>query len=83
MSGNIQAIIRIYSSIGEYNNQDYKEAAMEVARKHLCLCDPWPEALVQGFEDIEKDDPMYVTMNGPDELNVIGTMRGKTRSMEA
>lgn len=59
---------------GEYDAPEYGEAVMEFYRRHLCRLDPWPEAMRRSAAELEGNQ-VYLTMNGPTEFDVIGTLR--------
>jgi proline-specific peptidase len=46
---------------------------LEFYRRHLCRLDPWPEALRKSAKELE-DNQVYLTLNGPTEFDVIGSL---------
>lgn len=66
---------------GEFDRPEYREAAMVFYRRHLCRLDPWPEALQRSVEELEGNQ-VYLTMNGPTEWDVIGTLRDWDRTAD-
>jgi proline-specific peptidase len=66
---------------GEYGRPEYHEATMEFYRRHLCRLDPWPEAMQRSADELA-DNQVYLTMNGPTEWDVIGTLRDWDRSTD-
>ena len=50
------------------------EAVQEFYRRHLCRLDPWPEALQRTADQLDGNQ-VYLTMNGPTEFDVIGSLR--------
>jgi len=71
--------LRRYERAGELHHPDYEEAVMEFYRRHLCRLDPWPESLVRTVENLE-GNPVYETMNGPNEFFVIGNLKDWDRT---
>ncbi|KAB5582948.1 Alpha/Beta hydrolase protein [Coniochaeta sp. 2T2.1] len=63
------------SETGDYSSPEYLQAKDKFYREHLCRMDPWPQGLVDSFANIEEDPTVYVTMNGPDEVNVVGNLK--------
>jgi proline-specific peptidase len=59
---------------GEYGRPEYLDAVQEFYRRHVCRLDPWPEALRKTSEELA-DNQVYLTMNGPTEFDVIGSLR--------
>jgi pimeloyl-ACP methyl ester carboxylesterase len=50
-------------------------AVQEFYTRYVCRLDPWPDALVRSFDQMEADPTVYGTMNGPSEFTVIGPLR--------
>ena len=61
-------------AVGDYADASYKAAVNEFLRRHLCRLDPWPDAILRTGKNIE-GNPVYLTMNGPNEFIVIGNLR--------
>ncbi len=66
---------------GEYDSPAYAEAVMEFYRRHVCRLDPWPDAFVRTAETLDGNQ-VYLTMNGPTEFDVIGTLRTWNRTAD-
>ena len=66
---------------GEYDAPVYQEAVMEFYRRHLCRLDPWPESVVKSAAELDGNQ-VYLTMNGPTEFDVIGTLRDWDRTAD-
>ncbi|KAI0335534.1 prolyl aminopeptidase-2 [Cubamyces sp. BRFM 1775] len=60
---------------GTIDSQEYKDAVQVFYKRHLCRLDPWPAELVESFDYMEKDMTVYLTMNGPSEFHVIGSLK--------
>ena len=45
--------------------------------RHLCRV-PWPPEVQRSFDQLAADPTVYVTMNGPSEFHVIGTLKDWT-----
>ena len=75
----LQEAIRKASDKEDWNNPEYKKAVMEIYKVHMCRLDPWPQILLDAFEQLESDDTVYMTMEGPDEIHVTGSLRGMFR----
>jgi proline iminopeptidase len=58
---------------GEYDTPDYEAAVTEFYKRHLCRLDPWPPALNASVANLD-GSPVYQTMNGPTEFDVIGPL---------
>jgi proline-specific peptidase len=66
---------------GEYDRPEYATAVREFYDRHLCRLDPWPEALQRSSEELEGNQ-VYLTMNGPTEFDVIGSLRDWDRTSD-
>jgi len=68
-----QAIIAEAERTGDYG-EAYQEAMLDYYRRHICRLDPWPDLLLQALGQMNLD--VYVTMWGPSEFTVTGTLKG-------
>ena len=66
---------------GRYDDPAYLEAVDVFYHHHLCRADPWPEALVRSAEQMDGNQ-VYLTMNGPTEFDVIGSLRTWDRTAD-
>ena len=64
-----------HEEAGTTDSPEYQAAIQEFYARFLCRLDPWPDALVRTFDQIEADPTVYATMNGPSEFTVVGTIR--------
>jgi proline-specific peptidase len=46
---------------------------MEFYRRHVCRIWPFPDDVARAFR--EMSEPVYHTMNGPNEFTIVGTMK--------
>ncbi len=60
---------------GTTDSEEYKNAEMYYYSLHLCRKVPFPDELMQSFEQVEKDPTVYFTMMGPNEFNATGNLR--------
>ena len=72
--GRVGGLPRIY-----YHNPEYEEAVGEFYRRHVCRLAEWPEPLERTGENLT-DNPVYETMNGPNEFMVIGNLKDWDRT---
>lgn len=73
LPASVQAELAKYEAKGEYENPAYLEAVRVFYRKHLCRLDPWPKEVTYSLTHIS--NPVYHTMNGPNEFTIIGNIR--------
>lgn len=64
---------------GDYQNPDYLAAVEVFYHRHLCRLDPWPDALERSSKILD-GNPVYLSMNGPNEFVVIGNLRDWDRT---
>ena len=67
-------IMQRCEAVGDFENPKYEAAVMEFYKRHLCRLDPWPEFLLRSFGNVD-GNPVYATMNGPNEFTVTGNLR--------
>jgi proline-specific peptidase len=64
---------------GNHDDPAFVEASMEFYRRHVCRLDPWPEAFLRTAEELDGNQ-VYLTMNGPNEFTLTGTLRDWDRT---
>ncbi|TLD29791.1 proline iminopeptidase [Venturia nashicola] len=71
----VQEVLLKHETDGTTDSSEY-EAAVEVFYGlHVCRLKPWPSEVVDTFNNIKKDSTVYMTMNGPSEFFVIGSLK--------
>ena len=68
-----------HEAAGELHHPDYEAAVEEFYVRHVCRLDPWPDPMVRTGENLE-GNPVYETMNGPNEFFVIGNLKDWDRT---
>lgn len=63
-----------HEAAGELHHPDYEVAVAEFYSRHVCRLDPWPGPMLRTGENLE-GNPVYETMNGPNEFFVIGNLK--------
>ena len=66
-------ILARYEATGEYQHPEYLRAVDAFYRRHLCRLPEWPPELTYSIE--HSNSPKYLTMNGPNEFTITGTIR--------
>jgi proline-specific peptidase len=59
---------------GAYDDPAYLDAVDLFYRRHLCRLAEWPEAMQRTADELEGNQS-YLTLNGPTEFDVIGSLR--------
>ncbi|NKX55197.1 proline iminopeptidase-family hydrolase [Arthrobacter mobilis] len=70
---NVRAVLDRHEAAGSTDSAEYQEASMEFYRRHVCRLDPWPDALMRTFEQLNQT--IYEQMQGPSEFRVTGIHR--------
>src|SRR4051794_17593396 len=70
-----EAAILQHAEAGAADDPRDAAAVHEFYARYVCRLDPWPDALVRSFDQMEADPTVYGTMNGPSEFTVIGPLR--------
>ena len=60
---------------GRTETEEYEKAVFVYYEKHLCRVKPMPEELMKAFDDMKKDQTVVLTMNGPSEFFITGTLK--------
>jgi proline iminopeptidase len=69
----VLSTIKKYEDVGDYQNPEYTRVIQVFYKKHLCRLQEWPKELIYTFNHISQ--PVYSTMNGPNEFTIIGNIR--------
>lgn len=72
-----QAIIERHEAAGTYDADEYQEATMEYYRNYLLRADPWPQDVLDSFEQFS--EAVYGLMWGPSEFTITGTLSDYNR----
>ena len=63
----------------DFGDPEYEEAVMMFYQRHLCRLPEWPDCVMRTVSNLE-GNPVYETMNGPNEFSVIGNLKGWDRT---
>jgi proline-specific peptidase len=66
---------------GAYDDPAYLEAVDVFYRRHLCRLAEWPEDMQRTADELDGNQS-YLTLNGPTEFDVIGSLRDWDRSAD-
>jgi proline iminopeptidase len=72
----VRAVLDRHEAAGTMDSEEYQEATMEFYRRYVCRLDPWPDALMRTFGQLNQ--PTYERMQGPNEFIITGTRRTTT-----
>lgn len=71
----VQQTLLKHEEAGTTDDPAYQEAMLVFYHRHVCRLDPWPDCLNRTFEKFKQNPEVYLTMNGPSEFHVIGTLK--------
>ena len=70
----VQATLLKHELAGTTDHPEYKRAVRVFYDRHVCRITPWPDEVARTFKAIDDDPTVYMTMNGPSEFHVVGTL---------
>jgi len=68
----VQATLLRHEQAGTTDDPEYEEACKVFYDRHVCRV-PWPDGVARSFAQMPNE--VYMTMNGPSEFHVIGTLK--------
>jgi len=60
---------------GKTDTQEYEDAVEVFYRKFVLRVKPWPKEFLESNKQQKEDDTVYMTMNGPSEFHVTGSLK--------
>lgn len=81
LPGNLNDTLTRFEKAQDYSNPEFLAATDEFYKLHMCRrpnsngTDPFPDNLMAMFRNIDEDDTVYFSMNGPSEFAVIGNLK--------
>ena len=69
----VEEVLRRHERAGTTDSTEYKEAAMEFYKRHLCRLDPFPDAMGRAMEG--EGRAVYHAMWGPSEFHATGNLK--------
>jgi len=75
MPQEIQDAFRKHEEEDTTTHEDYLKATQVYYEHFLCRVKPMPASLTASFEWLEKDPTVYMTMNGPNEFHIVGSLK--------
>jgi L-proline amide hydrolase len=74
MPADVRDAIERHEAAQTYDDPEYLAAVDAFYRRHLCRLDPWPQHVLDSFEQLEQDPSVYASMIGPSEFTITGTL---------
>jgi L-proline amide hydrolase len=75
LPADVQRTLQAHEEAGTVDSAEYQQAMLAFYNRHVCRVVPWPEPVRRTFEKLEANPEVYLTMNGPSEFHVIGTIK--------
>lgn len=75
----IIATLDRFEATGDFHNPEYRAAVGEFYKRHVCRLSAMPDCLLRTTENL-KNNPVYETMNGPNELVITGNLKDWDRT---
>jgi proline-specific peptidase len=69
----VQETLTKHEEAGTLDDPAYEEATMVFYRRHVCRMDPWPDYVLESFNNMRQE--VYNTMWGPTEFLATGNLR--------
>ncbi|KAJ3715368.1 Alpha/Beta hydrolase protein [Lentinula raphanica] len=70
----VQDVMEKHEKDGTTESEEYQKAMVAYYDRFMCTLKPWPEAVVHALAELEKDPTVYLTMNGPSEFYITGSL---------
>lgn len=71
----MQKTLLKHEAAGTTDDPEYEEAMDVFYLKHVCMINPSPKDLTDSFAQLKADNTVYLTMNGPTEFHITGSLR--------
>ncbi|KAI1498645.1 proline-specific peptidase [Biscogniauxia marginata] len=59
----------------DHDSPEYEKASAFFYKQHVCRLDPRPEDVQAAFKNLHEDSTAYLTMQGPSELLIVGSLK--------
>ena len=71
----IQEILEEGDRTGQLDTPEYERASGVFYKNYVCRVDPMPQPVQKAFENLKDDPTAYITMQGPSEIVVDGSLK--------
>lgn len=76
LPGPVQEALTRHEAAGTTDDPEYHEAMQVFYDRHVCRVVPHPPEVAATFAALDADPTVYLTMNGPSEFHVVGSLVG-------
>ncbi|MDE8347083.1 MAG: proline iminopeptidase-family hydrolase [Acidocella sp.] len=71
----VQETLTRHEAAGTTSSPEYEQAVAQFYARHVCRVQPMPPEVQRTFDILAGDMTVYMTMNGPSEFHVIGSLK--------
>jgi proline-specific peptidase len=71
----VQETLVRHERVGSTDSVEYQQAMLVFYERHVCRRKPWPDPVRRSIDQLMANPEVYLTMNGPSEFYVTGTLR--------
>jgi L-proline amide hydrolase len=71
----VQETLSRHEQEGSTDSAEYRDAMLVFYERHVCRRQPWPDPVRRSIDQLMANPEVYLTMNGPSEFHVTGTLR--------
>lgn len=75
----VQEALDRHEVTGDFHNPAYEHAVEVFYQHYVCRLEDWPDCVMRTVANLE-NNPVYETMNGPNEFTTIGNLRDWDRT---
>ena len=75
LPGDVRRTLDEHEAAGTADSPEYRQAMMEVDKRHVIRLDPMPEGVQRSFTKLEENPDVYLHMQGPNEFVITGTFK--------
>ncbi|MCJ1392826.1 hypothetical protein MMC18_005697 [Xylographa bjoerkii] len=71
----VQETLKKHEADGTTESEEYEAAVNVYYERHVCRVKPFPDDMLRAFSKLKEDDTVSMTMNGPSEFFITGTLK--------
>ncbi|KAF8862062.1 proline iminopeptidase [Acephala macrosclerotiorum] len=71
----VEETLKKHEKDGTTDTPEYEAAVQVFYERHLCRVVPFPKDVTDSFAALAEDNTVYLSMNGPSEFFVVGTLK--------
>ncbi|KAK4031497.1 hypothetical protein C8A01DRAFT_21285 [Parachaetomium inaequale] len=71
----VRKVIEDCDRRGDHESPEFEKAAAVFYGRHVCRLDPYPHDVASAFVNLKDDPTSYLTIQGPSEFVIIGSIR--------